>query len=189
MNRTAKVILAIVTGLLVICLCTAAVGLAAMYATGRVLTETVYDDPVSVVDIGASIAAYSMPAGFNDASAASLADFSLVTFTTDDGRSHISLFQVPDVLELDRHEIEDRFQDATNRDKWAEAAVVDRIPCQIRGQQTTLLISEGINHEGRHYRSASALFDGNGGTALVNIVMPSAAWDQDMVETFIQSLH
>jgi hypothetical protein len=38
------------------------------------------------------------------------------------------------------------------------------------------------------YRSASAVFVGNGGTALVNISSPAANWDQTMVDSFIESL-
>lgn len=72
---------------------------------------------------------------------------------------------------------------------WMEVRVVERQPCQVRGQETTLVVSEGVSHDGQRYRSASALFEGNDGLALVNISGPANTWDQAMVDTFIESLH
>ena len=70
----------------------------------------------------------------------------------------------------------------------------ERIITEIRpravwiGQQTTLIIGEGVNGDNVPYRTASALFEGKGGQALVNISMPSASWDQAVVDEFIESL-
>jgi hypothetical protein len=77
---------------------------------------------------------------------------------------------------------------ASGTDQWSEMAVIETTPCQIRGEDATLVISEGVSHDGSLYRSASAVFVGNGGTALVNISGPAANWDQAMVGAFIESL-
>jgi predicted GH43/DUF377 family glycosyl hydrolase len=77
---------------------------------------------------------------------------------------------------------------ASATDQWSEVTVIETKPCQIRGEETTLVISEGVSHDGHRYRSASAVFDGNGGTALVNVSGPAANWDQTMVDSFIESL-
>jgi hypothetical protein len=66
--------------------------------------------------------------------------------------------------------------------------VIESQPCQLRGEESTLILSEGVSHDGSRYRSASAIFDGTGGPALVNFSGPSEDWDQEMVDAFIASL-
>ena len=77
---------------------------------------------------------------------------------------------------------------ATGTDRWSEVTVIEMRPCQIREEDATLVISEGISHDGHLYRSASAVFAGNSGTALLNISGLAEIWDQTMVDSFIESL-
>ena len=188
MNRTTKVILVIISSLLAICLCIAATGFIAVRSAGWVLGRAFETDPESVAQVGDDIAGYDLPAGFGSAHVAQLAGFSLVSYTGADGHSHIMLFQAPQILKLDQAELERQMRTASGKDAWTELTVVERQPCQIRGEQTTLVISEGNNHDGQRYRSASALFTGEGGPALVNLSTPADSWDQETVDAFIDSL-
>ena len=61
-------------------------------------------------------------------------------------------------------------------------------PILIRGQETTLRISEGTSSEGITYRTATATFQGNGGPSLVMVAGPIDEWDIELVETFILSI-
>ena len=170
------------------CLCVVIGGLAAMGGTSWLIFSNVEADQVNVAESSEAIADYSLPAGFGDGHAVSIAGFSLVSYTGDDGHSHIYLMQAPSGLTVDEELLERRMREATGSNEWAEITVVERQPCTIRGKETTLVISEGMNHDGERYRSASGVFEGNGGLALVNISTPSESWDQEMVDTFIESL-
>lgn len=102
--------------------------------------------------------------------------------------SHIYLLQMPSSTLPERETLEWQMRQITGRGDLREAIIIDSQPCPIRGENTTLIISEGVNYEGQLYRSASAVFTGNEGTALVNISAPTNSWDQEMVERFIESL-
>jgi hypothetical protein len=188
MNNTRRIVLILVSGLVMVCLCLVAAGFVAVRSAGWVLARTLERDAATVAEVGNDIATYELPAGFGDAFAADLAGFSLVGYTGADRHSHIYLFQAPATVNLDQVDMEQQLRRGAGADNWVEVTEVDRYPCEIRGQQTTLVVSEGANHEQEPYRTASALFAGKGGTALVNISMPSASWDQAVVDEFIESL-
>ena len=188
MNKTVKIIVIMLGGLVALCLCLGAAGWLAFRSTGRVLSQAIDDDPEKVAIVSDNIANYTLPSDFGEGQAVRLANFSMVSFTAVDGRTHIYLMQAPASLPIDRDELESQMSIASGTDQWSEVSVVDTKPCQIRGQAATLVISEGVSHDGTLYRSASAVFVGNGGTALVNISGPAANWDQTMVDSFIESL-
>jgi hypothetical protein len=189
MNKTIKIILVILGSLVALCLCIVVVGLLAFRSTGRILQQTIDNDPVEVAAISDDIADFPLPAGFREGQAVRLANFSMVTYTAVNGRTHIYLMQAPRALVLDKNELERQMSVASGTDQWTEVTVIETQSCQIRGEEATLVISEGVSHNGQRYRSANAVFDGNEGTALVNISGPVTEWDQEMVDSFIASLH
>lgn len=189
MKRTRNLTLLSLATLVVACLCLAATALVAARSAGGILARTVNRDPQTVAKVGSGIATYDLPAGFGDGYAADLAGFSLVAYTGSDARSHITLVQIPGRLTLDQATIEGQMRQVSGTDEWSGLTVVERQPCRIRGEETTLVVSEGLNHEDQRYRSASATFTGNGGAALVNISMPASRWDQTTIDAFIASLH
>jgi hypothetical protein len=62
--------------------------------------------------------------------------------------------------------------------------VVETRPATVRGQETTLVINEGVNSEGVSYRQVTVAFQGSG-PALLVISEPVTRWSQETVETFI----
>lgn len=189
MNKTVKILLVITGGILVLCLGLGAAAALALRGTGWALSQVVESEPGSVAAVSNTIADYTLPARFGEGYAVEVADFSLVSHTAADGRTHIYLLQAPASQLKDRQQLEQQMSLTTGTNGWSEIRVIESQPCQIRGEETTLVISEGISHDGQRYRSASAVFEGNQGTALVNISGPTANWDQAMVDTFIESLH
>lgn len=188
MNQTVKIILILLGGLVALCLCVATASWLAFRSAGRVLSQTIDDNPVQVATISDDIANYTLPSDFGEGQAVQLANFSMVSYTAVNGRTHITLLQAPASLPIDRDELERQLSVASGTDQWSEVTVVETKPCQIRGEESTLVISEGVSHDGTLYRSASAVFAGNRGTALVNVSGPTADWDQAMVDSFIESL-
>jgi hypothetical protein len=59
----------------------------------------------------------------------------------------------------------------------------------IMGQEVELVTSEGTNHEGQADRQVSAIFQGNGGQAMVMFERPVESWDQAEVDGFLASIH
>ena len=175
MNR--KMVLIVTGTLLIVCLCLTAAGLAATGGVSWLLYQRGDNAQANVTAVSDTIADYTLPAGFGDGSAVSVAGFSMVSYTGADGHSHIYLIQAPPGLALDQASLERQMHRAIGTDEWAQTTVVDRQPCHIRGQETTLVVSEGLNHDDQRYRSASGLFEGKEGLALVNISAPASSWD------------
>ena len=67
--------------------------------------------------------------------------------------------------------------------------VIETRSVWVRGQETTLVISDCINSEGISYRQAAVAFQGNGGPALLVFSEPIETWDQAILDAFIASIH
>lgn len=188
MNRTHKIILIIAGSALFFTMSLMAAGFIIIRSAGWFFTRVVESEPASVTDVGRSIAEYDVPDRFIDAYAVNVADFALVAYRDVDTNSHVYLFQLPETVNLDPVTFEQQLRWAAGMEEAAASVIVQYIPCLIRGQETTLIISDGLTHDNRQYRSATAIFAGKGGQALINISAPAERWDQAMVESFVASL-
>lgn len=59
----------------------------------------------------------------------------------------------------------------------------------VRGQEKALVMSEGINSEGKSYRQVTVAFQGKGGPALLVLSEPVESWNQGSLDAFIASIH
>lgn len=189
MNRTTKIIVGVIAGVLILCFGCAMSGILLFNISSRTIERSIQTSSGSVTEIGSDIAEYDLPAGFGEGYAAQAADFSMVAYLGKDGHSHIYFLQLPAYLNLDEAEIRQRMQQAQESgDLPEELKVVETQTGVIRGQEIELVVSEGNNHEGQSYRQVSGVFRGKGGQAMVVFEAPVEAWDQAMVDAFLDSI-
>jgi hypothetical protein len=189
MNNTTKILIGVAAVLVVICLCGAVGALLFLRTASRAVDQTINTDPAKLSEVSATIADYTLPEGFQDGTALRLAGFSMVSYTGDDDQSHIYFFQLPAGVEVDQAEMERQFQSAAGRNYGSgNSKVVDQIPATIRGQDTTLVVTEGSNSDGQTYRQVLGMFPGKGGQAMVAFERPTSSWDQAEVDAFIASI-
>jgi hypothetical protein len=186
--RTSRVGAIVLSTLLVVCLCAAGAAYLTLHSVGWVLARSLDSEPATVASTGSAIASYELPPGFDDGYAGTIAGFAVVAYNGDDEQSHIYLVQGPQWLNLDEDALQRQMRAAAGDEQWRDVTVVERYPCEIRGEQATVVVSEGRRHDTQRYRTASALFIGNGGPALLNIEMPTARWDQELVDDFFNSI-
>lgn len=179
--------LAIIGALLAACLILGAAGWLGTRAALARLADFASDDPRTVAQVGRSIAFYDLPPGFGHGRVVHQADYALVTYTAENGRSHLTLFQVPAAVELDGLSLAEHLRRLT-RQEAPPPGIVAQHAAEVRGRAATLLISEGEGSYGP-YRAATLLFEGLGGPALADITMPLPEWDDELVQTFMASLH
>jgi hypothetical protein len=191
MSTTVKIILAFVAGALLICMAAGVVGVLLFRAAGSTVTSLIKSDPETAVRVGSEIAEYEIPEGFPDVFSAQLAGYEMTGYTGSDGHSHIYFFQLPAGVSVDVSKLESELQSTfPDRNRpYTDIRVVDTQPGTIAGQEVTLVISEGTNHEGEPFREVSAAFEGKDGQALVVFSRPTASWDQAEVDTFLASIH
>jgi hypothetical protein len=191
MNNTAKIIIGLVAGAVVLCLCLGVGGLVLFRSTRSVVGQVFNTEANKVENVSASIADYTLPDGFGSATTMQLAGFDMISYTGDDSHSHIYFFQLPAGVQLDPEEMERQFRQTAGEQGGSaarEIEVVDRVSATIRGQETTLVVSEGVNWEGQTFRQVSGIFQGDGGQAFVVFERPVDQWDQAEVDDFIASI-
>jgi hypothetical protein len=190
MSTTLKILIAIVAGTLLICLAAGLIGIFLFRSTGLVIANQVQAQPEKAVRVGSEIAEYDVPEGFPDVFSAQLAGYKMVGYTGSDSHSHIYFFQLPADVTVDLSDMEKELKQTfpSSTDSYRDIRVVDTQPGRIAGQDVTLVISEGINHEGETFREVSAAFQGNGGQAMVVFSRPIASWNQAEVDTFLASI-
>ena len=188
MTKGLQITLILLGVVMTMCLLLVVGGCVGVRTVAKAVTRVVENDPVTVAEVSDSIATYTLPAEFGDGYVAQLAGYSLVSYAAEDAHTHIYLIQAPPSLKMDRSALEQQANQTVGSTGWNEVTVIERQPYQIRGEETVLVVSEGINHDGNRYRSASAVFAGNEGLALANVSGPAVNWDQEMVEVFMGSL-
>ena len=58
----------------------------------------------------------------------------------------------------------------------------------IRGEEVEVTIFEGSDQNGNILRQLITTFPGKDGTAMLMIMGPAQAWDQNLIDDFIESL-
>ncbi len=197
MNQTTKTILMIVGSLVVLCACAAAVlvGTGAWSFTQlvRFADQSTTEDPQEVANIASQIADFSVPEGFITQYGIKISTFSMVQYTTHTEDTYIFLTQFPAGTSINPQEMmrEIRNSSRNPNSPWynVDTELVEQKSVHIRGDESTLSISEGKSDQGVLYRMANATFDGKGdGPTLLVIVGPADHWDTKMVEDFIASI-
>jgi hypothetical protein len=197
MDKTTKTILIILGSLFLVCVCAAGVLFTTgMWSVGKIVNwaqSNTSEDPARVAQVASEIADFEIPAGFNKHYAMKLGDLTLVQYMTDNEKVVLIVTQFPAGISINPDEM---LRDIRNGSRdpnspWynMDMQLVEQRPVTIRGEETTLSISEGIDDKGTQYRMANAKFRGKAnGPALMTIAGPVDQWDLAIVEDFIASI-
>lgn len=189
MSRNTKILLAVIGGLAVVCICIVVVAYIALQRLGSSIESSVVTDPQEASEVASAIAEFDIPAGY-DIGAMHMFGIEWAILDNDQGGT-IMLMQYPDNMNISQDQLEQQmqqvWQQTTNRN-GLNMKVIDQQPVTIRGEQTTLTVSEGSDSQGNGFRQAIAVFPGREGQAILMMVIPSQDWDQEMIDQFIQSI-
>ena len=197
MDKSTKTILIVIASLLVLCACGAAVVFATgLWSFGKFVNfaeQSVSESPVEAIRVGGEIADYVVPAGFGSPYSLHYDDVTVVTYRTQDERSHLLLAQFPEGTGINTEEMlrEIRKGSGDPNSIWynTDMTLIEQKSVTIRGQETTLNVSEGTSSQGVAYRMAAATFQGRGGPALAMVAGVVDEWDMKVVEDFVRSIH
>lgn len=194
MDKTTKTILIIVGSVLVLCACaTATVFVTGLWTFTKVANAVEQSvSPERAVRVGAEIADYEVPEGFDSPVSVHMGDMTMVRYTSQDERSYVLLAQFPEGTSINLEEMLRLMEEGTSdpNNVWysTDTKIIEQKPVTICGQETTLNISDGTSVQELSYRYGTARFEGRGGPALVMVASPIDDWDMGMVETFISSI-
>jgi hypothetical protein len=145
-------------------------------------------DSEKVTNVASEIADFDVPVGYAAEFTASLAGYTMVAYNPGDGHSHLYLVQSEN--EADSEELEKMLTEMApgSSDRNTRMTVAENRPATIREKDATLVISDGINHDGDAYRQVTVSFQGKGGPALLVLSEPTDRWDQSTVDALIASI-
>jgi hypothetical protein len=145
-------------------------------------------DAEHISKLASKIADLDVPEGFTTEFSAEMAGYTLAAYKGTAGPSHLYLIQSDN--EADGDELEKMLtQMAPGSSDWeTRMTVIENRPVTIRGQEATVVISEGTNHDGEPYRQATVAFQGKGGPAMIFLSDTVENWDQNAVDAFLASI-
>lgn len=192
MDRTTKIILATAAVAAVLLVCGAIVVGLGVGGVISLVGRNFETNPAQVTTIAADIADFDLPSGYKPTFGMSIAGFKLASYDPGDDYSHIWLMQAPTGTELEGTELEREFQRMSERGPVvAQSKNLQQIKSEqikLRGQEVTLITSEGTNRDGATYRQCAAYFNGKGGPAMVIVEQPTARWNEEQVSRFLTSI-
>jgi hypothetical protein len=196
MDKTTKTILIVIAAVVLVCVCLGAVvvatGLVSFNIFANQVQENVSENPEVAVRVGAEIADFEVPSGFGSPYSIHFGDVTLIQYSTDSEKSYLLIAQFPEGTSINIKEMLRIIQEGSgNPDSiWynTDTTLVEEKSVNIRGQVSTLQISEGTSSGGVVYRVATTQFQGRGGPALLLIGGQLEEWDEDMVEQFVSSI-
>ncbi len=188
-SRNAKILIVILAGMLLLCAC-GSITIAIL--GGWLISRTATTETASIGDIGSEIADFQLPAGFVPDYAVNIAGIKMVAYRPQIGNGHIMLAQVPEGMSVDAAKLEEEIRSAARSRGYTwfneDMHVVGEEHLTIRGQETTLITSEGMSRSRGALRQVTASFHGKAGQAWVMVIRPVSEWDRAQVDAFLASI-
>jgi len=199
MSRNTKIILGVVIGLLLLCVCVGVVAAIAMRAGGSLVEQAVTkgmsisEKPEEVAKTAQGIVEYKLPAGYKEMFGMSFFGFDMVAFGPDQKSPEqiIMLMQFPKGISMSQDEMEKQMEQAFQQQtgqKGMNLKVTGQTTTTLRDQKVNFTIREGTDSEGKAVRQMSGVFEGKKGTVLLMIIGTPQTWNQGNIDAFIASL-
>jgi hypothetical protein len=199
MSKNTKIILGIVAGLVILCMCVCLGSWAALKIGGNSLVKTMAkSDPVEAAAMAHEMIDYNLPPGYQENLALNFWVAKMVIIskggevTNDPSRTMIMVAEFPSSLEMNeedmRNQLQQQMGQTTGERNW-KMELVEQKAAVIRGQDVTLMIYKGTDENGVEVKQmVSSLFAGKNGDIMLWIGGAEAGWDQYAIDTFIGSI-
>ena len=186
MSQNRKIVLFIVVPVIAIC-CLACIVAAVLIP--RAMSNAIADDPVKSKQIGAQIADYTLPRGYQEEMGVDMYFEQIVSLARSDKRGvTIGLIQVK--TNANRQQMEQQVQQVFQNQaqgNYSGMQYVGTRTVTIKGQPIVLTISEMSNSTGT-MRQAAGAFSGKGGLAMIMVMGDVSEWDWNLLDSFFQSI-
>lgn len=184
-------------GALLFCLCAAAVTVFLLARVGQKVKEGVKTDPKAAAEAAHAIADYELPPGYQEQISMNFFIYSMVLIDADapgsvtsTGKPIIMLaqFQAGTDQKQMEEQIRKSFQQQSGQ-SGTSMKVVETKTMTIRGVEAEVIIYEGADEQGSMTRQLITTFPGKNGTAMLMVMGEPQNWDQEEIDTFIESIH
>jgi len=185
-NRKLWIILAIVAAVLCLGAC------AAVLLIGRgmlsMATESVINDPQQAAEVGAEVAEFDLPEGFEPAGGVDLMGVKMAMYSSQTNQTMITLMRIPGSTDnMNTDSMVDQMTRQMGR-QMNDVRLIDQYETTIRGKPAQVIIQEGTSSEGVLTRMMIAVFEGKSGIGMMMVMSPADAWDQEMADGIVESI-
>jgi hypothetical protein len=152
--------------------------------------NSITNNAEKVTAAAAKIADMTLPAGYAPDFTGSMMGYAVASFRPSNGDDASHLFLVQSEKEADGEKLAQALADLApgSGDVKGRMTVLENRAVTVRGQQTTLVISEGANSKGAAYRQAVVAFRGKGGPAMLVFSEPVTRWHAATLDALIASV-
>lgn len=179
---------------LLFCCCAALVAVLVFRQAGRTIQESVDTDPEAAAEAAHQIADYDLPAGYQEQMAMDILFYSFVMIGPEysSGNAAGPLFMLAQFQAgVDEEQMEEQIRQSFEQqygNQQMNMTLVNIEEKTIRGEETQVATYEGTDKDGTVFRQVLTSFPGKDGTAMLLIMGSAEAWDQDLVDEFIESI-
>ncbi len=145
-------------------------------------------DVEKINSAAAEIAKFDLPEGFKPELSVNFKEYTMVSYKSGNGGTHLYFIQASNPVESEilSQQVDKFVSNTINFEN--RTVVLESRPVVVRGKENTLVLSEGINGNGKTYRQAMVAFDGIGGPAMLIFSAPTNIWNLDNLNTLIGSI-
>lgn len=177
------------------CCCAVLVAFFIFRQAGQKIKEGVKTDPAAASEAAHKIVDYDLPPRYQEQMSMDILFYSFVIIAPESSGSTtdpiIMLAQFSQ-SGTDRKQMEEQlrrsFEQQSGR-RGADMQVVEVKTMTIRGEDVEVTTFEGTDQNGNVLRQLITSFPGKDGTAMLMIIGSAQAWDQKLVDGFIESIH
>lgn len=191
MSRNTKIVVGVIVGLLAFCCVAAVIAVAATSYFGSQMVEDIAN-PESAAEVAGGIVDYQLPSGFHEQGSMSVLGMKTAFFVSDNSDAMIMLMEFPSSLATDQAEMQRQMEQAFAQQSGQQGLEMYQVSTEeivINGQTVVLSVQEGTDSNNTQVRQNIAAFEGkSGNTAMLMIVGPLESWDEEGIDSFIDSL-
>ena len=180
---------------LLFCGCAALAAFLVFRQAGKTIQEGLKTDPESAAQAAHKIADYDLPPGYQEQMAMDIMFYSFVIIAPDaTGSTTDPIIMLAQFSQtgMDRKQMEQQLRQSFEQQfgqRGLDMQVVEVKTMVIRGEETEVTVFEGADANGYVMRQLVTSFTGKGGTAMLMIMGSPSAWDENVIDDFIESIH
>lgn len=145
-------------------------------------------DSEKVLDATEQIVNFPIPSGYKTDFYAHYKDYSLVSYQPENKNSHLYFLQSTNTVDEGNLQKIFNLLVPGSSDKESRQEVLENFPIIVRGKESTMIHTKGINSDGKDFQQVLIAFDGKGGPALFVYSALSEDWDLDYVVSLVKTL-
>ena len=180
---------------LLFCCCAVVAAILVFRLAGKTIEDGMKTDPESAAQAAHKIADYDLPPGYQEQMSMDIMFYSFVIIAPDTDAqtttSPIIMLAQFSQAGMDRQQMEQQLRQAFEQQsgqRRADMRVVEVKNMVIRGEEVEVTIFEGTDANGYVVRQLITSFPGKDGTAMLMIMGSPSAWDDKVIDDFIESI-